>query len=484
MAGRSPESSRPFLDRSGRLCDNRRPTDVRRSTHPSSRSSQDLRQPPRAGRARPRGPCGRSRRDARCQWRRQDDAAEDPRHAGASHARHGRRRGPRLRPGPRGRAPTYRPGRPRRVRLRGPDRARELEVLDHARRALADGLSARRSARQRRARARCGRAGAHLLGGHEAPALARAIRAGSAQGAPARRALLRPRPAREEVARGAPGVLQGGRRGDPDGHPQLRPRARGRRPARHPRRRGHCARYAPGLPVAGRRAAALRRAHRGRAVTFLHRAFIVVWKDLLVERRSKETFNALFFFALQFAVGPDRERLAGTLPGLLWLGFILTGLLGLGRTFVVERENDCWEALRLAPGDKSAIYVGKLAGNLLLMFVVEAILVVLFGIFFNLDLAGVLPALVVVIGLGTVAFAAVGTLFAAMTSQVRARELLFPVLLLPVQAPVLLATVKATEAVLLGEPLGSVAHWLKLLGAADVIFVAVGVLTFDFVLEG
>jgi heme exporter protein B len=172
------------------------------------------------------------------------------------------------------------------------------------------------------------------------------------------------------------------------------------------------------------------------------------------------------------------------LPGLLWLGFILTGLLGVGRAFVVERENDCWEALRLAPGDKSAIYVGKLAGNLLLMLVVEAILVALFGIFFNLDLVGVLPALVVVIGLGTVAFAAVGTLFAAMTSQVRARELLFPVLLLPVQAPVLLAAVKATEAVLLGEPLGSVAHWLKLLGVADVIFVAVGVLTFDFVLEG
>src|SRR4030095_14427951 len=114
----------------------------------------------------------------------------------------------------------------------------------------------------------------------------------------------------------------------------------------------------------------------------------------------------------QCAVGPDRERLAGTLPGLLWLGFILTGLLGVGRAFVVERENDCWEALRLAPGDKSAIYVGKLAGNLLLMLVVEAILVALFGIFFNLDLAGVLPALAVVIGLGTVAFAPVGTLFA------------------------------------------------------------------------
>ena len=215
-----------------------------------------------------------------------------------------------------------------------------------------------------------------------------------------------------------------------------------------------------------------------------------MWKDLLVERRSKETLNALFFFALlllfvfQFALGPDRERLAGALPGLLWLAFILSGLLGLGRAFVVERENDCWEALLLAPGDKSAIYVGKLAGNLLLMLVVEAMLLVLFGVFFNLDLVPALPALAVVIGLGTVGFAAIGTLFAAMTTQVRARELLFPVLLLPVQVPVLLATVKATEAVLLGEPLGAVAHWLKLLAAADVVYVAVGVLTFDFVLEG
>ena len=215
-----------------------------------------------------------------------------------------------------------------------------------------------------------------------------------------------------------------------------------------------------------------------------------MWKDLLIEHRSKETLNALFFFALlllfvfQFTLGPDRERLAGALPGLLWLGFILSGLLGLGRAFVVERENDCWEALLLAPGDKSAIYVGKLAGNLLLMFIVEVMLLVLFGVFFNLDLVPALPALVVVIGLGTVGFAAIGTLFAAMTTQVRARELLFPVLLLPVQVPVLLATVQATEAVLLGEPLGAVAHWLKLLAAADVVYVAVGVLTFDFVLEG
>jgi heme exporter protein B len=225
-------------------------------------------------------------------------------------------------------------------------------------------------------------------------------------------------------------------------------------------------------------------------VTFARRAWIVVWKDLTVEARSKETLNALVFFALvlmfvfQFALGPDRERLTATLPGLLWLGFILSGLLGLGRTFLAERDNDCWDGLRLAPGDTSAIYVGKLVGNLLLMLAVEAILLGLFAVFFNLDVGRALPGLALVAALGTVGLAAVGTLFAAMTAQVRARELLFPVLLLPVQVPVLLATVKATEAVLLGEPLSAVGHWLRLLAAADVVYVTVGVLTFDVVLEG
>jgi heme exporter protein B len=210
----------------------------------------------------------------------------------------------------------------------------------------------------------------------------------------------------------------------------------------------------------------------------------------MTERRSKETLNALLFFALlllflfQFALGDDRERLAAALPGLLWLGFILSGLVGLGRAFLAERDHDCWEGLVLAPGDKSAIYLGKVAGNLLLMLVVETVILVLFTVFFNVDVAGHLAALVAVVLLGTVGFAAVGTLFAAMTANVRAREVLFPVLLLPILVPVLLGAVKATEAVILGEPLSTVARWLQLLGAADVIYLTVGILTFDAVLEG
>jgi len=225
-------------------------------------------------------------------------------------------------------------------------------------------------------------------------------------------------------------------------------------------------------------------------LSYARRALIVAWKDLVVERRSKETLNSLLFFSLallfvfQFTLGPDRERLAAVLPGVLWLGFILSGVLGLGRTFMVERDNDCWEALLLAPGDKSAVYVGKLAASLALMLVVEAIVLALFTVFFNVDLGPALPGLALVIVLGTLGIAAVGALFAAMTSQVRARELLFPVLLLPVLVPVLLGTVKATEALLLREPLASVAHWWQLLVAADVVYIVIGLLTFDVILEG
>jgi heme exporter protein B len=223
--------------------------------------------------------------------------------------------------------------------------------------------------------------------------------------------------------------------------------------------------------------------------SYARRAWIVLWKDLLTERRSKESLNALFFFSLlllflfQFALGPDRDQLRAALPGILWLGFILAGLLGLGRSFIAERQNDCWEGLVLTAGDKSAIYLGKLLGNVALMATVEVVLLVLFGFFFDVDLWTVLGPLVVVLALGTAGLAAVGTLFAAMTAQLRARELLFPVLLLPAQVPILLGAVSATQAVLLGQPLGEVAHWLKLLAGADVVYIVIGLLTFEFILE-
>ena len=225
-------------------------------------------------------------------------------------------------------------------------------------------------------------------------------------------------------------------------------------------------------------------------MSFARRTLAVVWKDVVLERRSKETVNAVLFFSVlllfvfEFTLGADRDRLLAVLPGLLWLAVLLAGLLGLGRSFVLERDNDCWEALLLTPGDKGAVYVGKLVGNLLLMGLVEVVVLTLFTLFMNVDVGRAMPQLLVILLLGTLGIAAVGTLFGAMTAHVRARELLFPVLLLPVLVPVLLAIVKSTEALLAGQGLGDVDHWLKLLIAADVIYVVAGLLTFDVLLEG
>ncbi len=222
---------------------------------------------------------------------------------------------------------------------------------------------------------------------------------------------------------------------------------------------------------------------------YLRRAWAVFWKDSLVERRSKEMANGLFFFAFlllflfHFALGPDRARIEMAFPGLLWLGFLLTGLLGLGRTFLGERENDCLEGLVLAPGDKSAIYLGKVAGGVVLMLLLQVFLLLLFTVFYNLEMRKVLPGLAFVGALGAIGFAAVGSLFAAITAQVRARELLFPLLLLPVVIPLLLGAVAATAELFQTHSLSGARHWLALLAGADLIYLTTGLLTFEFILE-
>ena len=222
---------------------------------------------------------------------------------------------------------------------------------------------------------------------------------------------------------------------------------------------------------------------------FVRAAWAVFWKDLLVERRAKEGANALAFFAIlllflfYFALGPDSDRIRAALPGLLWLAFILAGVLGLGRAFALERENDCVDGLILAPADKAAIYLGKLAGTTALMVAMEVVFVVATGIFYNLDIWAAVPRLLLVAVAGTIGFAAVGTLFAAMTANLRAREVLLPVLLLPLAVPVLLAAVKLSELALAGEGRGAAWPWWQLLLGFDVVFVVAGLLTFEFVLE-
>src|SRR5262245_17321814 len=224
-------------------------------------------------------------------------------------------------------------------------------------------------------------------------------------------------------------------------------------------------------------------------MTALGKVYLLVAKDLLVELRNRETFTVMLFFAtvmlflFHFSLNPERENTMLLAPGLLWLAFMFTGVLGLGRSFQAEQVNDCLEQLLLVPGDRGNIFLGKLAGNVAFMLAVEILIMPLFALFFQLNLWNVLLPLLAVALLGTLGFATLGTLFSAVTANLRAREVLFPLLLFPLAVPVVIGSVTATGIILGGGTLGEASGWLKLLGAFDTIFLVVGYLTFEFVVE-
>jgi heme exporter protein B len=219
--------------------------------------------------------------------------------------------------------------------------------------------------------------------------------------------------------------------------------------------------------------------------TWAEQAWAVLRKDVLLEARSRANLNAMIFFAaivlliFSFALGPDPARLRAAAGGVLWLAFILAGMLAFGRVFQLEMENSAFEGLLLIARNRSAIYVGKLAGAALVMLVIEAIVIPLIALLYTLDLGAALPLLVLTALLGTIGFAAIGALYGALTMSLRAREVLLPLLLLPVTIPVILGAVKATGLALAGHADQS-GTWLELLAAFDIVFVTVGLLTFEY----
>jgi len=213
----------------------------------------------------------------------------------------------------------------------------------------------------------------------------------------------------------------------------------------------------------------------------------IVWKDISAELRTKEMFSSMFVFVFlaivifNFAFELRVDNVRQVAPGILWVAFSFAGVLGLNRSFILEKDQGCLEGLLLAPMDRSLVYFGKVISNLLFMLVVEAIALPIFAALFNLPLLRLDLALVVL--LGTLGFAGVGTLFSAMVVNTRAREVLLPVLLFPIIMPVLIAAVKLTAGLLDGEGLLQMGNWLRLLVAFDVIFLAVSYMTFDYVVE-
>ncbi len=220
---------------------------------------------------------------------------------------------------------------------------------------------------------------------------------------------------------------------------------------------------------------------------FLRAIGAIVWKDLVTEIRSRELLSAMIVFSLlvilifNFALELDIRTRETVTSGILWVTFAFAGTLGLNRSMAMEKDRGCLDGLLLAPVDRSAIYFGKALGNLIFMLIVEAIVLPVYSVLYNINLFQ--PALLVVILLGSVGYVAVGTLLSAMAVQTRTRDVLLPILLFPVVLPVLIPAVKASVGFLQAYGMERIRPWLNLLIAYDVIFIAVAFMLFDYVVE-
>jgi heme exporter protein B len=218
-------------------------------------------------------------------------------------------------------------------------------------------------------------------------------------------------------------------------------------------------------------------------------AWAIARKDALSELRGRQaTGSTLFFAALVlllfgFALGPDSRRLYEAAPGLLWLAVVFGGLLTVARLHQVETEDGALDELARYPVERRAIYLGKAIAGLLAMLVLGGVLLPVVAILYGIDLLSAAPALLLTVVLGAIGFAAVGTFYAGVTVRMRAREVMLPLLMLPVIAPLLLAAVKATAAALGGDPFGELGAWLQLLAAFDLVMLLAGAAGYGYLLE-
>jgi heme exporter protein B len=218
-------------------------------------------------------------------------------------------------------------------------------------------------------------------------------------------------------------------------------------------------------------------------------ALAIARKDAVAELRGRHaTVSTLFFSAVVlllfgFALGPDSARLAAAAPGLLWLAVVFAGLLAVNRLHLLETDDGALEQLALYPVSRRAIYAGKALGGTAVMLVLGLVVLGAVGILFAVDVASAWLPLLTTVVLGAIGIAAVGTFYAGVTVRLQAREVMLPLLMLPVLAPLLLAAVKATAAALAGDPFGELGAWLQLLVAFDVIMIVAGAATYGYLLE-
>jgi heme exporter protein B len=213
----------------------------------------------------------------------------------------------------------------------------------------------------------------------------------------------------------------------------------------------------------------------------------IIRKDLAAEYHSRELIPTMLAFSLiviiifNFALELDIKARQTVTAGVLWTTFAFAGTLGLNRSMAIEKDRGCMDGLLLAPVDRSAIFFGKMISNLVFMLIVEVIVLPIYSLLYSVNLFQ--GGLLGVILLGSIGYSAVGTLLSTMSAETRTRDVLLPILLLPVVLPVLLASVKVSGGLLNGADLPEILAPLNLLIAYDVLFIAVSFMVFDFVVE-
>ena len=215
----------------------------------------------------------------------------------------------------------------------------------------------------------------------------------------------------------------------------------------------------------------------------------LAWKDILSEFRSRETISSMLIFCLivvvifNFMFEPGSTLVRQMVPGILWVAITFAGILGLNRSFIYEVDQGCLLGLLLCPIEPFMLYLGKMLGNLFFMMIMEIIIIPIMIVLFNLNIFSILPTLAVIVFLGTLGFAAVGTLLSAISVNTRAREILLPVLLFPIVIPILLAAVKATGLLITEGTIEGALAWIKILAGFDIIFLVISSLLFEYVVE-
>jgi heme exporter protein B len=221
--------------------------------------------------------------------------------------------------------------------------------------------------------------------------------------------------------------------------------------------------------------------------SFLYALRTLIEKEIRAEARSREAISTMFFFAVtallifNFALDLSPVPARDVVPGILWVTFLFAALLGLNRSFQREKDQSSIEGLMLAPVGRGSVYIAKMAGNFLFLLAIELVALPVVVALFNVNLTwAVLPILL----LGTLGISAAGTIFAAMAIDTRLRDVLLPLMLLPVIVPLLVGVVQATGAVIRGGALlEDAAPAIMLVVAFDIIFVTLSILLFDHVLE-